>query len=155
MLLFVVYTLHVLASIVWFGGGLTTLLVTSGALGAASPGSRLEVGTRIGERARRVYPIAGAVTIVLGIALPFMLGQFGLSSLATAYGITAIVALVLSLALFVSGATVIAPAVARMIAATDPAERDAAFARAMAVIRAEQAVFVVVFLCMIAMRFGW
>jgi putative copper export protein len=78
----------------------------------------------------------------------------------TAYGLTFLVALIVALATFVWGRFVIVPAARALATApvnpdgTPTAELDAAVARAKRVTVLELIGFVVVFTCMILMRFG-
>ena len=153
-LLIALYALHVIAAIVWFGGGLTNVLITGPALQRASEGARAEVGFQIGALAHKVYPIAGTATIAIGVTLAVLGGRVSsLDGLATPYGITAAVALALAVGVWLWGKLVIGPAMQRMQRSA-PAERPSLMARALRFVALEQFGFVAVFGCMVLMRFG-
>jgi hypothetical protein len=148
------YALHVICAIVWFGGGLTGVLITGPALQRASEGARAEVGMQIGALANKVYPVAAIATIALGVLLAFLGGRVSsLAGLASPYGITAAAALVLALGLSCWGNLVIGPSMKRMQTAA-AADRPALLKRALRNIAVEQLAFVAVFGCMVLLRFG-
>jgi hypothetical protein len=153
-LLIALYALHVIAAIVWFGGGLTNVLITAPALQRASEGARAEVGFQIGALASKIYPLAATVTIVLGVVLAVLGGRVtSLEGLASPYGITVAVALVLAVGVWLWGKFVIGPAMQRMQTAP-PADRASLLGRALKFVALEQVAFVAVFGCMVLMRFG-
>lgn len=148
------YALHVIAAIVWFGGGLTSVLITGPALQKASDGARAEVSFQIGMLAQKVYPLAATVTIVVGATLAVLAGRVtSLDGLLTPYGITVAVALALAVGVWLWGQRVIGPAMKRM-AMAPPAERPALLAKGLRAIAVEQVGFFAVFGCMVLMRFG-
>ena len=153
-LLIGLYAAHVIGAIVWFGGGLTSLLVVGPALGRSSGAARAEVGPNIAVFAKRVYPLAGIVTIGAGIALAIAGGRFtSPADVATAYGVTVACASALAVGVYVWGGAVVGPAMAR-VGALPPAERPAALARGIRMLAFEQCGFAAVFACMVLMRFG-
>jgi uncharacterized membrane protein len=148
------YALHVIAAIVWFGGGLTGVLITGPALQRASAGARGEVSFHLGALAHKVYPVAGTATILLGVVLALLGGRVtSLEGLATPYGITVVVALLLAVGVWTWGEFVIGPAMQRMQTAA-PEQRPSLLSRALKFIAVEQFGFLAVFGCMVLMRFG-
>ncbi len=153
-LLIGLYTCHVLAAIVWFGGGLTSVLVTGPAIGRSGEAARAEISPHIGEAARRVYPLAGLLTIVAGVLLAVVSGRVSTTEeIVSPYGLTVTCALGLTLAVYAYGARVVGPAMGRL-QSLPPAERPAALKRGLRAVALEQFGFLAVFACMALMRFG-
>jgi uncharacterized membrane protein len=152
-LLIALYALHVISAIVWFGGGLTNLLITGPALARVSASARAEIGFQLGAVAAKVYPLAATLTIVLGVVLTVLSGRVAnLAALLSPYGITVAVALVLAVGVWLWGTFVIGPAMHRMQTAA-PDERPELLAKALERVALEQFAFVAVFGCMVLMRF--
>ena len=153
-LLIALYALHVIAAIVWFGGGLTNLLITGPALQRVSEGARAEIGIQMGALAQKVYPAAATVTILLGAVLAYLGGRVSsLDGFASPYGITVAIALVLAVGAWLWGQFAIGPAMHRMQTAP-PADRPLLLGRALRFVAIEQFAFFAVFGCMVLMRFG-
>ena len=157
--------LHVVTAIVWFGSVLYSDFVLIPALNTLPLPIQRTVGAAIGRRANRVIPpVAGAV-ILLGIIRGTVFGPIkSLDALATPYGITWLVSLVLAIATFIYGVRLITPALDRLAAMPDaealnpdgtptPA-LNALVAHVKKIVGAELLLFLVIFTCMILMRFG-
>lgn len=149
------YALHVLFGIAWFGGAIFSLLVLSPALSGLSVAAMQEVNPRIGMYASRVMPVAAAGTILLGIVTAIVLGHFRSLGdvIESPYGITALVALALAVALHEFARLVLASRVQRM-AVSPPEQKPALLARVKQAILIEQAGFVAILTCMVLLRFG-
>lgn len=133
--------LHVLGAIAWFGGALYSDFVVMPLLR-----DRADFVPEWAVASRRYFaPIAG-LTILLGIGRGVANGV--LSALATPYGITFVVSLVVGIALAALGGAGISRAAER---ATDAA----GIARLRNLAWLELALFGVIFTLMIAMRFGY
>ncbi len=157
--------LHVLAGITWFGAVIYGDFILIPALMTVTPDVQRAAGGAIGSRATKVIPGAVIAVIVLGILRGTVWGRIhGLSDVGTTYGILWLVALVLAIGTFAFAKLVIEPGIAR-INAIDPSEATLADGRvnpAMtaavdAVKRAslvELGLFLVIFTCMILMRFN-
>ena len=159
---FGVQWLHVLLAILWFGNSLSLAVVTIPALGKLPLVRQQEVGAELGKRGMRVFDIVGPAVIILGLLRGTLFGPIkdlnGL--LGTAYGLTFLLALIVATATFLWGRFVIVPATRALARApvnpdgTPTPELDAKLRRAKGVTVLELTGFVVVFSCMILMRFG-
>lgn len=160
--LFAVQWLHVLLAILWFGNSLTLATITIPAISKLPLVRQQEIGAQLGVQGTRVIDIVAPAVIILGILRGTVFGQIrDLNSLlGTVYGLTFVVALIVAIATFLWGRFVIVPTVRRLAAApvnadgTPTAALEAGLARAKAVTVLELAGFLVVFTCMILMRFG-
>jgi uncharacterized membrane protein len=161
-LVFAVQWLHVLFAILWFGNSLSLATITIPAISRLPLVRQQEIGAQLGVQGTRVIDIVAPAVIILGILRGTVFGPvrdagalFG-----TAYGLTFLVALIVAIATFIWGRFVIVPATRALAAApvnpdgTATAELDAALARAKRVTVLELVGFLVVFTCMILMRFG-
>ena len=161
-LVFAVQWLHVLFAILWFGNSLSLATITIPAISRLPLVRQQEIGAELGERGTRVIDIVAPAVIVLGVLRGTLFGPIRDANalFGTAYGLTFLVALIVALATFVWGRFVIVPATRALAAApvnpdgTPTAELDAALARAKRVTVLELIGFIVVFTCMILMRFG-
>jgi uncharacterized membrane protein len=158
----VVQWLHVLLAILWFGNSLTLATITIPAISRLPLVRQQEIGAQLGERGTRVIDIVAPAVIILGFLRGTVFGSvrdagtlFG-----TAYGLTFLVALIAAIATFLWGRFVIVPSVRALSVApvnpdgTPTPELDAALARAKRVTVLELLGFLVVYTCMILMRFG-
>lgn len=154
--LIVLYALHVLCGITWFGGAIYSLLVVGPTLSGLSAGALGETGPRLGRYAGRLMPLAAAATILLGIATAIATGRLAdpATFLLSPYGQTACAALLVALGTYVWGHRVISGRAQRMQSAAGP-EKPLALARLMQGIAIEQAGFLAIFGCMVLMRFGY
>jgi len=159
---FAVQWLHILLAILWFGNTLSLATITIPALNRLPLVRQQEIGVELGRQGLRVIDVVAPAVIVLGFIRGTFLGQIkDLETLfGTAYGLTWLVALVVATATFLWGRYVIVPttlALATMPVnpdGTPTPELDAGLARAKRVTVLELIGFLVVFTCMILMRFG-
>jgi len=154
--------LHVLLGIIWFGNSLVVAAILIPSLNRLPIPMQREVGAQYGARATRVFDVLVPALIVLGVIRGTLLGPiksvgdvFG-----STYGITWLIALVAAIATFLWGRIVINGAIERMNAApvnpdgTATAQLENETARAKLVVVLELVGFLVIFTCMILMRFG-
>jgi len=154
--------LHILLGILWFGNALVLAVITIPALNHLSIVAQREFGAHLGERALRVFDIVGPSVIILGIIRGTLLGPIKDADFlfGTAYGLTWLVALVAAIATFLWGRFVIMGGVSRMNLAplnadgTASHELEVAIAQVKLLATLELLGFVVIFTCMILMRFG-
>jgi hypothetical protein len=159
---FAVQWLHILLAILWFGNSLSLATITIPALGRLPLVTQQAFGAVAGERGLRVIDIVAPGVIVLGILRGTVFGQIhDLNAVfGTVYGLTWLVALVVATATFLWGRYVIVPSTRVLSTApvnpdgTPTAELESALARAKRVTVLELIGFLVVFTCMILMRFG-
>lgn len=161
-LVFVVQWLHVLLGIIWFGNSLILALILIPTLNALPIPVQRDVGGRYGERSTRLFDVVVPLIVVLGFIRGTLLGPIDSVSdvFASPYGITWLVALVAATATFMWGRMVIVPAVRHMDAIPLDAqggatlELETATQQVKRVVVLELAGFLVIFTCMILMRFG-
>ena len=157
--------LHVLAGITWFGAVIYGDFILIPALMTLPVDVQRAAGGAIGLRATRVIPGAATAVIVLGILRGTVWGRIhSFADVTTTYGYLWLTALVLAVATFAFAKVVIEPGIAR-INAIDPAEAvrpdgspNPAMLRAVDTVKraslAEFVLFLVIFTCMILMRFS-
>lgn len=161
----VVQWLHVLMGITWFGSAITLNFIVIPAMTKLPLDRQREFGRHLGERADFVIKRAAMAVIVLGILRGTVFGPIkSVDVLTSTYGITWIVGLIAATSTFVWGTRFVGAAVFRMnsIDAAHAFNNDGtmtpAFSSAFAVVKRngllELVGFVVVFTCMILMRFG-
>ena len=164
--MFAIQWLHVLLGIAWFGSALTSNFIFIPALMTLPLARQREAGGAFGEQANKVIPIAAMGVILLGILRGTVFGQIkSLDALTSTYGITWLLALIVASATFVWGKRIIEPAINRMnaIPLADANLPDGSPSPAMVasidrikrVAGLELIGFLVVFTCMILMRFGY
>lgn len=154
--------LHILLGILWFGNSLVIAAIVIPAINRLPILTQREIGALLGERATRVFDVVVPAVIVLGFVRGTFLGPikdldgvFG-----TAYGITWFVALIAAILTFLWGKIAINGAVRTMNLSplnpdgTATAELEAATDRVKLVAVLELVGFLVIFTCMILMRFG-
>ena len=155
--------LHVLLGILWFGNSLVLAALVIPALNKLPIAQQREFGRHLGPRAERLFNVVGPLVILLGFVRGTFLGSIhGIDDVfGSAYGITWLVALIAASSTFAWGKLAIEPALHRMSAAplnpdgTVSPELDAAVARVKLVSVLELIGFLVIFTCMILMRFGY
>jgi uncharacterized membrane protein len=155
--------LHVVLAILWFGNSLSLAAVTIPAISRLPLIRQQEVGRELGERAVRVFDIVAPAVIVLGIVRGTVFGPIHDTTalFGSAYGLTWLLALIVAIATFLWGRFVIVPATRALGAArlnpdgSATHELDSALTRAKLVTVLELLGFVVIFTCMILMRFGY
>lgn len=157
--------LHVLLGITWFGSVLATNFIFIPALMRLPIQQQQSMGVAYGEVAGRLLTRAGEGVILLGILRGTVLGPIkSLDMLTSQYGVTWLVALIAAIATYLWGKRVIEPAVKRinsvdpdraLLADGSPAlELAAAVADVKRKSMLELLGFLVIFTCMILMRFG-
>lgn len=150
---FVVQWLHVLLGVLWFGYALSMFFLVSPALAELPEAQGRITSARLGAIGAKVFPIVAVLVLLLGVLRGTILGPIdSLDYLfGTAYGWTWLVALVGTLALFYTGARHIGPLFEGLKDAPDYGASAAKLRRVSAI---DLGIFVVVFTCMILMRFG-
>lgn len=154
--------LHVLLGIIWFGNSLVVATILIPSLNPLPIVTQREVGSRYGGQATRLFDVLVPVLIILGVIRGTLLGPIKSVGdvLGTPYGVTWLVALIAAIVTFLWGRIVINGALQRMNdAAVNPdgtptAELEAETARVKLVVVLELVGFLVIFTCMILMRFG-
>ena len=154
--------LHVLLGILWFGNSLVVAAILIPSLNRLPIPMQREVGSRYGEQATRLFDVLVPVLIILGVVRGTLLGPikdvgdvFGSS-----YGITWLVALVAAIGTFLWGRIVINGALRRLNAAplnadgTATPQLEAETGRVKLIVVLELVGFLVIFTCMILLRFG-
>ncbi len=159
---FSVQWLHILLAILWFGNSLSLATITIPALNRLPLVRQQEIGAELGVQGLRVIDVVAPAVIVLGFLRGTVLGQIQTvdTLLGTAYGLTWLVALVVAIATFLWGRYVLVPSTQRLTTAPVAADGSAtpelkdALTRAKLLTVLELVGFLVVFTCMILMRFG-
>jgi uncharacterized membrane protein len=162
---FAVQWLHVFLGIFWFGSTLYISFILIPALNTLSLSRQREVGVALSGRGVRIIEGVAMAVIFLGVIRGTVFGPIkSVDAFQTAYGITWVVALVAAVATFVWGSRVISPALARLNSIDESAALDgqgkptprleAAVADVKRKAGLELLGFVVIFTCMILMRFG-
>lgn len=151
---FGVQWLHVLLGILWFGYNLSMAFLIAPPLNSMPEEQLREIYRRLGAVGARVFPIVGVLVVLLGIIRGTALGPIDSvqAAVTTTYGITWLVALAGTLALFFNGARYVGPGFAAL---ADAPDFRAAGARLQVFTRIDLALFFVIFTCMILMRFGY
>src|SRR4051812_48492455 len=154
--------LHVLLGIFWFGNALAVAAFLIPAVSTLPIPTQRLVGSRYAESAERTFNIVAPTVIVLGIIRGTLLGPIkSAETLTTPYGYTWLIALVAAIATFLWGRFMIGGAARVMNTAPLAAdggptpELEAATSRLKLVAVLELLGFVVIFTCMILMRFGY
>jgi putative copper export protein len=150
---FGVQWVHVLLGILWFGYALSLQFLVSPPLMKLPEAQQRDIFFRLGESGPKVFPIVAGLVILLGILRGTVFGPIqSLEALfGTAYGWTWIVALVATIGLVVNGALNIGPGFASL---RETPDYPAASARLRRFGMIDIGLFLVVFTCMILMRFG-
>jgi uncharacterized membrane protein len=164
-LVFSVHWLHVLAAITWFGAVIYTDFILIPGLMTLPAGEQRSAGSAIGKQAFRVIMGAATAVIILGILRGTVFGPIrSVDALTTAYGLTWLLALVVTLVTYWWGLKVIGGALERFNAfpLEEATLADGSTNPALAVLvndvkrktMLELVFFFVIFTCMILMRFG-
>ena len=164
--LFIVQWLHVGLGVLWFGTVLYNATILVPAISRLPLAAQRQIGSAIGDQGFKVIPPVAVAVIILGILRGTVFGGRirGLDDLATPYGITWFVALVFAIGAFVWSERVIRPSLGRMNAIPESEALGPDGAPTPKLIAAindlklntilELGFFVVIFTCMILMRFG-
>jgi len=154
--------LHVLLGILWFGNALTLDVIVIPAINRLPIVAQRDVSSYIGARATPIFHVVVPTIITLGIIRGTVLGPIKSVDilLGSAYGLTWLTALGATVLTYLFGLFVIIPALRGMDAAPLNPDGSATPALAAATARVKKVVglellgFVVIFTCMILMRFG-
>jgi uncharacterized membrane protein len=148
--------LHVLLGVVWFGGTLYINLILIPSLLPLPREQQQEVSARIGPMTTRVLRPAAILVIVFGFIRGTFLGQLHSVQevVGTTYGMTWLIALISTLALFAFTELVLDPAVSHLNIAKEEAEYGATLRRVQVVSVIQLLGFFAIFTCMVLMRFG-
>jgi uncharacterized membrane protein len=164
--MFAVQWLHVLAAITWFGAVIYTDFILIPAITTLPAREQRTAGSAIGNQSAKVIIGAAAATIVLGILRGTVFGSIrSLDALTTTYGLTWLVALVVSIFTFFWGLKVIVGALERFNAfdvdqatladGTPNPVMVGLIADIKRKSQIELLFFLTIFTCMILMRFGY
>lgn len=163
---FIVQWLHVILAILWFGGVLYSDFVLIPAFNTLPLTTQRAAGAAIAIRARKVIPPVAGLVIVLGLLRGTVFGQVqSLTALTSAYGLTWLAGLLLALGLYAFGLRVLTPSLDRLAAIPDSealnpdGSPSATLATVLATVKRNAMLellgFVLIFTCMILMRFGY
>lgn len=153
---------HVLLGILWFGNALALDLIVIPAINRLPIVAQREISSYIGARATPIFKVVVPAIVVLGFVRGTLLGPIkSLEVLfGSAYGLTWLTALIVTIGVYVWGLRVLEPALGRM--GSSPLAPDgsatpelvAATNRVKRLVSVELLGFLVIFTCMILMRFG-
>lgn len=158
----VVQWLHVLLGILWFGNALVLDVIVIPAINRLPIVTQREVASYIGSRATPIFHVVVPLIIILGIIRGTVLGPIRSTDFlfGTAYGLTWLTSLSVTILVYLFGLFIIFPALRRMdLAAVGPdgtptPELLAATNQVKGLVGLELLGFLVIFTCMILMRFG-
>ncbi len=158
----IVQWLHVLLGILWFGNALALDLIVIPAINRLPMVAQREISSYIGARATPIFHVVVPMIIVLGFVRGTFLGPIKSVDilLGSAYGMTWLTALIVTILTYLFGLFVILPALRRMDAVPLSPDGSATPALVAATNRVKRLVtleligFLVIFTCMILMRFG-
>ena len=153
---------HVLLGILWFGNALALDVIVIPALNRLPIITQREISTHIGARATPIFKVVVPAIIVLGIVRGTVFGPIDKVEdvLGTAYGLTWLAALTLTVGVYMWGLRILEPALQQMAAAPVGADGSPTPELATATDRVKRLVglelvgFLAIFTCMILMRFG-
>jgi hypothetical protein len=160
----IVQWLHVGLGVLWFGSVLYNATILIPAVSTMPLARQREVGNAIGAQAFKVIGPAAIAVIVLGILRGTVFGRIqSLDALATPYGMAWLVSLVFAIGAYFWVERAIRPALDRMSAIPEAEavgpdgqptpQLTAAIERVKRVTVLELSFFLVIFTCMILMRF--
>jgi uncharacterized membrane protein len=162
---FAIQWLHVLGGITWFGAVIYNDFMLIPALQTLPVDQQRAAGGAIGRRVETILKFTALAVIVLGILRGTVFGSIrSLEALGTTYGITWLVALVVASFTFYWGVFVIGGALARLNAfdlarvSLADGRPNPEFTAIISEIKRKSGIelvfFLVIFTCMILMRFG-
>ena len=154
--------MHVLLGILWFGTVLSLDVIVIPAINRLPIVTQRDIASQIGARATPIFKVVVPAMVVLGVVRGTVLGPIkDIEALfGSAYGWTWLIALALTIAVYLWGLRVLEPALQRMAAAPLGAgglatpELMAATSRVKGLVGVELLGFLVIFTCMNLMRFG-
>lgn len=161
-LVVVVQWLHVLLGILWFGNALALDVIVIPAINRLPIVAQREISSYIGSRATPIFHVVVPLIIALGFVRGTFLGPIKSVDdvIGTAYGLTWLTALSVTVTTYLFGLFVIVPALRAMDqvpVAPDGSPTPAletATNRVKRLVSLELIGFLVIFTCMILMRFG-
>ena len=107
--------LHVVLGVFWFGAVLYSDFILIPALNTLPLPTQKSVGAALGARANRILPPVAVAVVLLGILRGTVFGPIkSLDALTTPYGITWLVALLVTIATLVFAIRVLGPALERL-----------------------------------------
>ena len=153
---------HVLLGILWFGTVLSLDVIVIPAINRLPIVAQRDVSAAIGARATPLFRVVVPTIIVLGIVRGTVLGPITSvdALLGTPYGWTWLIALAATIGTYLFGLFVLVPAIQRMESAPLGSDGSPTTGMATATDRVKRLVgleligFIVIFTCMILMRFG-
>jgi uncharacterized membrane protein len=154
--------LHVLLGILWFGNALVLDVIVIPAINRLPIVAQREIASYIGARSTPIFHVVVPLIIVLGFVRGTVLGPIKSVDilLGSAYGLTWLVALIVTILTYLWGLFVIIPTLREMdrvplnADGTATSELERATNRVKLVVSLELIGFFVIFTCMILMRFG-
>jgi len=160
--IFVTQWLHVLLGMFWFGNALVLDVIVIPAINQLPIVRQREVASLIGARATPIFVVVPILIVALGFVRGTLMGPIKSVDilLGSAYGVTWLVALGVTVLVYLWGLFAIIPALRAMDAmpvAADggpTSELEAATNRVKLFVSLELIGFFVIFTCMILMRFG-
>jgi uncharacterized membrane protein len=160
--LFAVQWLHVLLGILWFGNALTLDVIVIPAINRLPIVAQRDVASHIGSRATPIFHVVVPTIIILGIIRGTVLGPIKSVDLllGSGYGLTWLTALGATTLTYLFGLFVIVPALRKMDLASLNPDGSPTPALITATTQVKRLVglelfgFLVIFTCMILMRFG-
>jgi uncharacterized membrane protein len=154
--------IHVLLGILWFGTTLSLDIIVIPAVNRLPIVAQREISSHIGARATPIFKVVVPLIVVLGVVRGTVMGPIRTieAVFGTPYGLTWLAALLLTLGVYAWGLRVLIPALHAMD--TAPLQPDGsatpelitATNRVKRLVSAELLGFVLIFTCMILMRFG-
>ena len=154
--------LHVLLGVLWFGTVLSLDVIVIPAIGRLPIVAQREISSAIGARGTPIFRVAVPAIIALGIIRGTVMGPIKTLDdvFGSAYGLTWLTALIVTLLTYLFGLRVIVPALREMDRAAVEPDGSATLALIASTNRVKRLVglellgFLVIFTCMIFMRFG-
>jgi uncharacterized membrane protein len=153
---------HVFLGIFWFGNALALDAIVIPAINRLPIVTQREISSYIGARATPIFKAVVPAIVVLGFARGTLLGPIKSVEVlfGSTYGLTWLTALILTIGVYLWGLRVLEPALGRMETAslapdgTATPELVAATNSVKGLVSVELLGFLVIFTCMILMRFG-
>lgn len=155
VLVIVVQWLHVILGLFWFGSNLYVDAILIPTLNNLPLKEQQKIGALIGPRTSRVLVPVGLTVVALGILRGTVFGRLhSLDAIfGTTYGLTWLIALLLSIGIIFWGLLVLKPRAEALNTAESPEEYGQVINQLKVLTLVEIAGFVAIFTCMILMRF--
>ena len=155
VLTIIVQWLHVILGVFWFGSNLYVDAILIPTLNNLPLKEQQKIGGLIGPRTSQVLVPVGLTVVALGILRGTVFGRLHTleAVFGTAYGLTWLVALLLSVGIILWGLLALKPRAEALNTAESPEAYGAIINQLKVLTLVEIAGFVAVFTCMILMRF--